>query len=250
MTKSPLVDFHCHLDLFPDYVRAFAECDRVGIEVFTMTTTPRAWLRNWELAEKHKHIRPGLGLHPQLIAERGSEIKLWEDLLPRAKFVGEVGLDAGPCYVKSFEDQKQVFQRILRACNEAGGRILSVHSIRSAKTVLDMIERWLPPQKGKIILHWFTGGRTEAKRAVQLGCFFSVNHQMLHNPKNREMIAEIPADRILTETDGPFTKLAGKPCTPMDVTEVLKGLGAIWKKPVEDVGTIVFRNMMGIDAMV
>jgi TatD DNase family protein len=106
---SRLVDFHCHLDLYPDHAAAVAECERLKIFTLAVTTTPRAWPRNHELASSTKHVRAALGLHPQLVQKRGSEIAIWRDYLPRARYVGEVGLDAGPAFYASFEDQKKVF---------------------------------------------------------------------------------------------------------------------------------------------
>ncbi|WP_232916157.1 TatD family hydrolase [Pseudomonas viridiflava] len=41
------------------------------------------------------------------------------------------------------------------------------------------IERCLPPDRGKVVLHWFTVSISEARRALDLGCYFSVNVEML-----------------------------------------------------------------------
>ena len=105
-----LVDFHCHLDLYPDHQAAVREAEEAGVYTLTVTTTPQAWPRNHEIAQCTRHVRAALGLHPQLVAERASEIELWERYLPETRYVGEVGLDAGPRFYKSFELQKEVFQ--------------------------------------------------------------------------------------------------------------------------------------------
>ena len=143
--SAGLVDFHCHLDLYPDHTLAVKEADAAGVFTLAVTTTPLAWPRNHELAQQSKHVRAALGLHPQLVAERASELELWDHYLPEARYVGEVGLDAGPRFYKSLELQKQVFQHILQRCADAGGQIVTVHSVRSAKAVLDYIESFLPP---------------------------------------------------------------------------------------------------------
>jgi TatD DNase family protein len=138
--KSALVDFHCHLDLFPDPVSAVNDAENSGIYTLTVTTPPKAWPRNYDLTQKTKYVRAALGLHPQLIAERSAEINLWEEYLPQARYVGEVGLDAGPRYFRSLDLQKQIFTQILQKCAKAGGKILTVHSVRAATMVLDLIE--------------------------------------------------------------------------------------------------------------
>src|SRR5437868_891310 len=90
------VDFHCHLDLFQDYEAAIARAEAARIYTLTVTTTPKAWARNHELTRQTRFVRAALGLHPQLVAERAEELSLWERHLSETRYVGEVGLDAGP----------------------------------------------------------------------------------------------------------------------------------------------------------
>ena len=68
--SNGLVDFHCHLDLYPDHSTAVREADAAEVFTLAVTTTPRARPRNHELAQRTKHVRAALGLHPQLVAER------------------------------------------------------------------------------------------------------------------------------------------------------------------------------------
>lgn len=227
IATSGLVDFHCHLDLYPDHQAVVRESEEAGVFTLAVTTTPKAWSRNQELAQATQHVRAALGLHPQLVAERMSELSLWEAYLPETRYVGEVGLDAGPRFYKSFDLQKQVFEHVLRCCAKAGNKVITVHSIRAAKAVLDHIESYLPPSQGKVVLHWFTGSKAEAKRAVEMGCYFSINASMLDNERHAAMVAAIPLDRLLTETDGPFTKTADRPSKPADVAIVVEALSRL-----------------------
>jgi TatD DNase family protein len=213
-----LVDFHCHLDLFSDHAAAFIESERAGVHTLTVTTTPKAWPRNSEMASKAHFVRAALGIHPQLVAERANELYLWETYLPQTHYVGEVGLDAGPKFYRSLELQKIVFEKILIQCNRSGGKILTIHSVRTATTVLDMIEKHLHPDRNRIILHWFTGSKKEARRAADLGCYFSINAEMLKAERHQNMILSLPLDRILTETDGPFCMFKGNPMRPIDIS--------------------------------
>lgn len=241
--QSPLLDFHCHLDLFPDHASAVARCERDGVFTLAVTTTPRAWPRNYELASSTRYVRAALGLHPQLVADRAHEIGLLEELLPQTRYVGEVGLDASPRFYKSFEEQREVFGRVLSLCAAAGNKIITTHSVRATKTVLDMVERYMPPPRGRIVLHWFTGTKSEAKRAVDLGCYFSVNATMLANEKRASITKAIPLERILTETDGPFTKTDSRPTTPSDVWIAVEGLSRLHGMTPESMANIVMRNL-------
>ena len=60
-----------------------------------------------------------------------------------------------------------------------------------------MIERHLPQERGVAILHWFTGSRSEARRAAALGCYFSVNRQMMES-RSRSSAGRGTANRSTT----------------------------------------------------
>ncbi|RXT54147.1 Qat anti-phage system TatD family nuclease QatD [Bradyrhizobium betae] len=246
MGSSGLVDFHCHLDLYPDHAAAVERCERDGVFTLAVTTTPKAWSRNHELAKLTRHVRAALGLHPQLVADRAQEIVLWEELLSHTRYVGEVGLDAGPRFYKSFDKQKEVFNRVLTACAAARNKILTVHSVRAAKVVLDMIEQHMPPPRGRVVLHWFTGTAAEARRAVDLGCYFSINAQMLNNEKHRAVVRGVPLDRLLTETDGPFTQTGGRPSRPSDIPITLDGMADLFGKDRGWIEAAVMSNLKSI----
>lgn len=222
-----LVDFHCHLDLYPDHAALIHECDREGVATLAVTTTPKAWPRNRDLAGASSHVRVALGFHPQLVAERKSELPLFERYLAETRYVGEVGLDAGPRFYRSFEAQERVFSRVLAACAEQGDKILTIHSVRAVGKVLGHIERSLPPDRGRVILHWFTGTAAEARRAAERGCYFSINSEMLRSPKHRQLVAGLPPDRLLTETDGPFVEAAGRPVRPKAVARTVADLAGL-----------------------
>ncbi|KGM88421.1 Mg-dependent DNase [Roseovarius mucosus DSM 17069] len=241
-----LVDFHCHLDLYPDHAAAVERCERDGVFTLTVTTTPKAWPRNHELAAATRHVRVALGLHPQLVADRAHEIGLWEEYLPRTRYVGEVGLDASPRFYKSFDTQKEVFARILSLCAAAGNKIVSTHSVRATKAVLDMIEQYMPPSRGRVVLHWFTGTAAEARRAVDLGCYFSVNAEMLANEKRAAITKVLPLHRVLTETDGPFTQTGGHPATPSDVRVAVEGLARLHGISFNDMSATILSNLKGL----
>lgn len=240
------VDFHCHLDLYPDHEAAISRAEKSRTYTLSVTTTPKAWPRNCELTRDTKYVRAALGLHPQLVAERAGELPLWERHLPETRYVGEVGLDAGPRYYKSLDVQKRVFQTILQRCAEVGGKIITVHSVRSASAVLDMVEAHLPRNRGTVVLHWFTGSKSEARRATNLGCYFSVNLEMLRSDRGRSLVSDLQMDRLLTETDGPFTNVDGRPSEPADVYSVVEAVARLRGLPIEDVSRKVRANLQTV----
>jgi TatD DNase family protein len=228
--RPEFVDFHCHLDLYPNLKDAIAKCDAFRTATLAVTTTPKAFPRNRQLAIHSEFVRVGLGLHPQLVEERACELDLFERLLPETRYVGEVGLDAGPHHYRSFELQKQTFRTILNLCAEAGDKVLSVHSVRSAKHVLDLIEECLPVDRGTVVLHWFTGSAAE----------------MLSSPNGRRVLGAIPDHRLLTETDGPFVERSGRPIDPGDVEPTLHEIAKVRGISARVVQTKIVENLRNL----
>lgn len=243
LSTKGLVDFHCHLDLYPDHAAAVKQTEEAGIYTLSVTTTPRAWPQNLELTRDLKYVRAALGLHPQLISENLNEIEIWEKYLHETRFVGEVGLDAGPRFYKNFGLQKEVFKHVLLCCSKQRDKVLTIHSVRSAKTVLDYIEAYLPENRGKVVLHWFTGSKSEAKRAIEMGCFFSINESMLVSGRHKPLVSSIPIDRVLTETDGPFTKTNNCPSQPADVVRVVNELARIYRLHPNELAIKIRNNL-------
>jgi len=241
-----LIDSHCHLDLYKDHAALISECDREAVATLAVTTTPKAWPRNRDMVSLSRHVRVALGLHPQLVSERASELALFHRYLAETKYVGEVGLDAGPRFYKSFDVQERVFVSILRACAEQGGKILSIHSVRSVAKILKHLECCLPPDRGYPILHWFTGTASEARRAATQGCYFSINIEMLRSHKHRAIISELPIDRLLTETDGPFVNVNGSPVRPRDVIHVVDQLAILRSVTTEEMARRIVTNFSAL----
>lgn len=167
--------------------------------------------------------------------------------LPETRYVGEIGLDAGPRYYRSIDLQRKVFERMLRLCERAGDKILSVHCVRAASAVLDLVELYLPRSRGHIVLHWFTGSRAESRRAIDLGCYFSVNASMLMNNNQRYLVVALPVDRILTETDGPFCKHEGRPVHPRDSEFTTKLLVNARGMGLEETAVTILSNFHNLE---
>jgi len=72
-----------------------------------------------------------------------------------------------------------------------------------------------------------TGSASEAKRALDLGCYFSINAEMMKSTKHRALVASLPVERLLTETDGPFVEREGKPIRPSDVVDTVQEIALL-----------------------
>ena len=223
-----MIDFHTHLDLYPDPRATLRQCVVDRLYVLSVTTTPSAWPGTSALAKDAPRVRTALGLHPQLAHERAGELPLFAKLLPRVRYVGEIGLDGSPELNPHWECQQHVFSQVLELCSRAGGRIMTIHSRRAATPVLDQLSDH--PAAGTPILHWFSGTTQELRRAVDLGCWFSVGPAMLSSNKGRELALAMPKERVLTESDGPFARIDGKVAWPTDVRGAVEVLGGLWSE--------------------
>lgn len=235
-----MIDFHCHLDLYPNPHEVADEIQRRNLGVLSVTNTPSAWAGTAKLASNRPAIRTALGLHPQLARERKSELDLFEKFLPETRFVGEVGLDGSPELKEIWEDQLGVFDFILDACARTGDKIVSIHSRRSATAVLERLER--RPSIGVPVLHWFSGTKAELGRAVSNDCWFSVGPSMLAGAKGRNLVSGMPRNRVLLETDGPFAQMEGRPLNPWNVERAISQLSELWSMHPDEAMSIVRRN--------
>jgi len=221
-----VIDFHCHLDLYPNPVEVVADCRRRGMFVLSVTTTPSAWTGTCALPGDATLIKTALGLHPQLAHERRDELPLFDRLLPDVGYVGEIGLDGAPEFRQYWVSQVIVFEHILAACSKAGGRIMSLHSRRASQAMMDRLEAF--PNAGVPVLHWYSGSFRDLDRAVTMGCWFSVGPAMLRSKRGRLIAARLPRERVLTESDGPFARVQGKPLMPWQAELAVQELSKIW----------------------
>lgn len=241
-----MIDFHAHLDLYPDPAMVVRDIDRLGMYVLSVTTTPSAWTRTTAIGNQARRIRTALGLHPQLAYQRFSELSLFDQLFPQARYIGEIGLDGAPEFKPHWERQIQVFAHILGRCSEAGGRVMSIHSRRATTAVLEHLA--LYPRAGTPILHWFTGTRKELGKAIDQGCWFSVGPAMLATDKGRYIANAIPRNRILTETDGPFAQVDGRAAMPWDASMAVEVLANLWGVDTDVVDRQLSENLRTVSA--
>ena len=239
-----MIDFHCHIDLFPNPSALVEECERSGLYVLSVTTVPSAWRGTMALSQNSKRIRTALGLHPELAHERESELKLFDELLPEAKYIGEIGLDRTPGTEAHWPAQARVFRHILASCRRSGGRVMSIHSRRATDEVLDELEAL--PDAGTAVLHWFTGSQVQLRRELSLGCWFSVGPAMLRGQRGRDLVSRMPRDRLLTESDGPFAQIDARAATPSDVSTALRYLGDLWSLSSAAVHQLVMDNFRAL----
>lgn len=221
-----MMDMHCHVDLYKDPQSVLMRANNAGIYVLSVTTTPKAWVGTAKIAKGFRRVKTALGLHPQIAHERLGELDLFERLIQEVEYIGEIGLDRTKLYEKYYDEQLYAFRRIVELLANNGGKPMSIHSRNAVDDVIDVLESY--PNAGHPILHWFSGSMKQLERSIQLGCWFSVGPKMLVTEKGRNIIKKIPLDRILLETDGPFTRQkCGELFEPIHTLGFIEKIGEI-----------------------
>lgn len=236
--SSSLVDTHCHLDLYSDPHATISRAERRGVYTIGVTNTPSVFRRLMGLVGSAKFIRPALGLHPELAHERIGELPLFKELLHQTPYVGEVGLDYTTTNPDTRRTQQTALTAIVEWCQAAGGKIVTVHSRRAADDVIDLFGSF----KGTFILHWYSGSARSLERALINGAYVSVNPAMVRSERGRALLKRVPKERVLTETDGPFVQVDGRPAEPEDVLTAIAGLASIWATSDEEAKAVVYLN--------
>lgn len=182
-----------------------------------------------------------LGLHPEIVERKATEQGLLISSVAQAKFIGEIGLDGSQRFRASLPLQEEILSAVISECARQGGRVMSLHSRGANARVLNILEQH--PGAGTPILHWFSGTPRELQRAIELGCWFSVGPAMLEGAKGRDLLSRMPADKLLPETDGPFTAHNGTPLMPWQALDILPLLSEAWRMPVEMANAQLVSNL-------
>ncbi|WP_034221055.1 TatD family hydrolase [Actinotalea ferrariae] len=226
----PPLDLHAHVDVGI----ASRDLESLGAVVFAATRSLEEAER--ALARTDLVTVWGAGCHPGVAkAQANFDASRFSSFLADTPFVSEVGLD-GASKV-ALHQQRETFAAILAEATHAP-RLVSVHSKRATSQVLDMLEA--AGTRGAI-LHWWLGSTPETKRALELGCLFSVNASM-DVADLRE--AGVPLEAILPETDHPSgNRTSSVPRQPGRIADVERSLAAVFGATPEVVRAQTWRTL-------
>jgi TatD DNase family protein len=206
-----LVDHHCHLDFadFADEIDAvIARAEAAGVErMVTISTRVKSYDTYRALAEKFPGVFFSVGTHPHnaheeldIPASRLVELSAH----PKCIAIGEAGLDY--FYDKSpREAQRAGLITHIEAARQTGLPLV-IHSRDADDDMGDLLDAEMAKGSFKAVLHCFTGGARLAARAVELGLYVSASGVITFKKSEdlRAVLAAVPIDRLLVETDAPY----------------------------------------------
>ena len=210
----PLFDSHCHLqDPRLDGVRdeVIARAVEAGVRgCMTCGTSPDDWPGVAALVSRTDfEIRKAFGVHPWYAGKIAEDwLEILRDYLARfpEAWIGEIGLD-GIRPVSGPEKVREVFRRQLELAAE-----LQRPVVLHAAKILDEVLRECRPFRERIplfMVHAFGGSREQLRAWLAFGAMISVGGAVTKSARLREIVKEVPADRLLIETDSPDMMPAG-----------------------------------------
>jgi len=250
-----LIDSHCHLDYFSadELPQVITRAEAAGVsEMVTIGTRLAQTEELIQLATSLPRVWCTVGVHPHNAAETAvPDAKSIAELVehPRVIGIGESGLDY--FYDKAPRDVQQAsFRQHIRAARLAGVP-LAIHARDADGDIAQILTEERGDGPFDFLLHCFSSGRALAETAVALGGYISFSG-ILTFPKShelREIAVDIPADRLLVETDSPYlapVPYRGKRNEPGWVAHtaaVLAGVRGMTPEALADLTTANFRRL-------
>ncbi len=237
-----LVDTHCHLNFESydeDRVAVLKRATDAGV---TQVINPGTDIENSQgalkLASQYEGVFAAVGIHPNSIGGLTQEkLDTLESLAARPKVVaiGEIGLD----YYwekETHEDQIEAFEKQLQLAAYLQLPVI-IHNRDASHNIVPILEEWAAGLNGPIkerpgVLHSFSASAETAERMVAAGFYLGFTGPITYknSDKLRKIAADVPLDRILVETDGPFLSpqsRRGKRNEPGNIPEIIDRLAGL-----------------------
>ncbi|MBK8901885.1 MAG: TatD family hydrolase [Anaerolineaceae bacterium] len=216
-----LIDAHSHIDMFDNDAlpAALAEIEQHQIFTLSVSIDVAAYERAKQIVTSSPLIVPLFGIHPWEAHRFAGDLGSLAPLLPESPMLGEIGLDFLLVKDKSlYPKQFEVFDYFLETA-VTQQKIVNIHGLGAETAVLERLEQFRPPTP---IVHWYSGPLNLMDRYLGVGTYFTFGVELLYSEKIEQILAAIPPDRLLTETDNPGANkhFAQQPGTPALIQQV------------------------------
>lgn len=200
------------------------------------------------LAEAHPDIWCSVGVHPHHAKDftaLTSETLIAEAAHPKVVAIGETGLDFHYGYSGEADQVRSLREHIQAA--RVTGLPLILHTREADALMGDILEEEFGRGRFRMLLHCYTGGAGLCQRALRLGAFVSVSGILsFRSAKDvRAVIADVPLDRIILETDCPYLApmpMRGRRNEPAFLVHVAEALSALMGRDLDTIKRITTEN--------
>ncbi|HMC38834.1 MAG TPA: TatD family hydrolase [Acidimicrobiales bacterium] len=238
-------DSHCHLGYEGVEDDAVAEAAAAGVtRLVTIGTDAVTSGQAVAAADRHPDVYATIGLHPhEASLGVGGILSLFDGPGAKVVAVGECGLDY--YYEHSPRDaQREAFAAQI-ALARSRDLALVVHTRQAWDDTFEVLASEPPPDRW--VVHCFTGGPEEARRALDAGAYLSFSGIVTFKKATdvQEAARLCPLDRMLVETDSPYLAPVphrGRPNRPALVPLVGAAVAHLKELPVEEVAAATWAN--------
>jgi len=256
MTLAPLIDSHCHLNykgLAERQDEVLANARAAGVTGFlNISTREREWRDVVATAQRENDVWATVGIHPHEAdqhADLGRQVLREATDEPRVIGIGESGLDY--YYDKSDRVvQQNLFRMHIDVARETGLPIV-IHTRDAEDDTADILADEMEKGDFPALIHCFTASAEFGRKVLELGLTISLSGIVtFKNAKElQEFAKEIPADKLLVETDSPFLAPVphrGKTCEPAFVRHTAEFVAELRGEPIEELAANTSRNFFNL----
>lgn len=252
-------DTHCHFD-FPPFSghegESLALAAQAGVQrIIVPAVTADRFALVLKLAHEYAPVFAALGLHPLHIAQHQDEqLELLAEFLAvrpaKLVAVGEIGLDL---YMETpqFDRQQALLKQQLGLAKRYDLPVI-LHSRRSHDQLVAALRQADVPRRG--VVHGFAGSLVQAQAFIRLGYYIGVGGTISYEraQKTRNVMAQLPLESLLLETDAPDMPLAGyqgQPNRPERAVEVFQALCQLRPEPPDEIAYHLQQNTLSLFAL-
>jgi len=227
-----LIDSHCHLEykgLVEDQANVLSRARDAGVGAFLNISTKEAeWEQVVGTAHRESDVFASVGIHPHNADDhedlgRAKLIEATQD--DRVIAIGETGLD----YFYEYSDrqvQADLFRMHIDVARETGLPVI-IHTRDAEDDTFEILADEMGKGAFPALIHCFTASADFGRKVLDLGLTISLSGIVtFKNARELQGVAsELPADRILVETDSPFLAPVpnrGKVCEPAFVADTAR----------------------------
>ncbi|WP_324750198.1 TatD family hydrolase [Sphingomonas sp. LY54] len=250
------IDSHCHLNykgLVEEQGAVLTRARAAGVSaMLNISTRADEWDEVIGLAERESDVWASVGIHPhEADVHPDVETATLVDRAghPRVVGIGESGLDF--YYDKSDRDrQRASFRAHIAAARETGLPII-VHTRDAEDDTHQILAEEMEKGAFTGVIHCFTASADFGRKALDLGLYISISGIVtFKNARDlQEAAREIPAERLLIETDSPFLAPVphrGRPCEPAFVADTARFLAELRGEPLEQLAETTSANFRAL----
>lgn len=239
----PYVDAHTHLDHYlPHEIDSvMQEIDSLPCMTWAVSMDIDSWQKTLALGHNRSNSLPTFGIHPwraHLYADRLDEL---DEYVQQSAHIGEIGLDF--FWVEEQERwplQIKVFDYLLQQATQQQ-KIVNLHTKGAEQLVLDKLYQF---KVERAIVHWYSGPLDLFDQLVRYGCYFTFGVELAHSELIQELALRCPADKLLTETDGPggLEWLTGERAQARHIAGVVERLAMVRGDEMEQIKAQIWEN--------